>query len=177
MAEFDILEFEGRMNVDDFLDWLNTMEHVFEYCEPPEHTKLKLVSKCTRILLSNGKTKRDSMKEMVKEDRNLEKDEERKQKEKYLPVNYHQDVYLKIQNFMQRDLSMKYSAEFENLLIKEDLHESEEQVIHHLVGLGFNITRVIYLHSYHTLLDVMKLALKVEAINKYKSSTQTRSVV
>ena len=30
----DIPKFEGRMHVDDFLDWLNTVERVFEYCDP-----------------------------------------------------------------------------------------------------------------------------------------------
>ena len=40
----DILEFEGRMHADDFLDWLNTMERVFKYCDPLEHRRVKLVA-------------------------------------------------------------------------------------------------------------------------------------
>ena len=43
-SKFDILEFEGRMHADDFLDWLNTVERVFEYCDPPERKKVKLVA-------------------------------------------------------------------------------------------------------------------------------------
>ena len=31
--KFDIPEFEGRMHADDFFDWLNTVECVFEYCD------------------------------------------------------------------------------------------------------------------------------------------------
>ena len=47
-------------------------------------------------------------------------------KRKYLPFNYRQDIYVKIQNFKQRDLSVEnYSAEFENLMIKGDLREVE----------------------------------------------------
>ena len=42
--KFDIPEFEGRMHVDDFLDWLNTVERVFEYCDPHERQKVKLVA-------------------------------------------------------------------------------------------------------------------------------------
>ena len=34
--KFDNPEFEGRMHADDFLDWLNTVECVFEYYDPPE---------------------------------------------------------------------------------------------------------------------------------------------
>ena len=32
------------MHADDFLDWLNTVERVFEYCDPPERQKVKLVA-------------------------------------------------------------------------------------------------------------------------------------
>ena len=42
--KFDIQEFEGRMHAHDFLDWLNTVELVFEYCDPPERQKVKLVA-------------------------------------------------------------------------------------------------------------------------------------
>ena len=40
--KFDIPEFEGRLHADDFLDWLNTVERVFEYCDPPEGQKVKV---------------------------------------------------------------------------------------------------------------------------------------
>ena len=39
----------------------------------------------------------------------------------------------------------------------------------------FEIVRVIYLQPYNTLQDVIKLALKVETLNKYGSSITTRS--
>ena len=32
------------MHVDDFLDWINTMERVFEYCDPHEQKMVKLVA-------------------------------------------------------------------------------------------------------------------------------------
>ena len=41
--KIDIPEFEGRMHPDDFLDWLHTIERVFEYLEVPEEKKVKLV--------------------------------------------------------------------------------------------------------------------------------------
>lgn len=42
--KIDIPEFDGRMDVDDFLDWLNTMEYAFGYYESPEHKKVKLAT-------------------------------------------------------------------------------------------------------------------------------------
>ena len=48
-------------------------------------------------------------------------------KRKYLSFNYRQDIYLKIQNFKQQDLSVEeYSAKFVNLIIKGDLQEVKE---------------------------------------------------
>ena len=40
--KLDIPKFEGKANVDDFLDLLNTVESVFEYHEPSEHKKWSL---------------------------------------------------------------------------------------------------------------------------------------
>ena len=48
-------------------------------------------------------------------------------KRKYLPFHYRKDIFLKIQNLKQQNLTMEeYSAEFENLMIKGDFQESEE---------------------------------------------------
>ena len=71
----------------------------------------------------------------------------------------------------------EYSTEFENLMIKGDLREAEEQSIaRYLAGMRFDIARIIYMQPYNTLQDVIKLAFKVETLNKYRSSTTTRSV-
>ena len=102
----------------------------------------------------NGKKKIETWEKMKKE-----------LKRRYLPTNYHQDIYLKFQNFKQQDLIVEeYSAKFVNLIIKGDLQEAKEICIaHYIVGLRYDIARVIFLQPYHSLQDVMKLALKVGA--------------
>ena len=99
-------------------------------------------------------------------------------KRKYLSFNYYQDIYLKIQNFKQQDLSVEeYLAKFVNLIIKRDLQKVEKICIaNYIAGLRYDIVKVIFLQSYHSLQDVMKLALKVWAKNKYGNSTTTKSV-
>ena len=63
----------------------------------------------------------------------------------------------------------KYSAKFVNLIIKGDLQKAEKICIaHYIAGLRFDITRVIFLKPYHSIQDVMKLALKVGAKKKWK---------
>ena len=97
-------------------------------------------------------------------------------KRKYLPLHYRQDIFLKIQNLKQQNLTVEeYSAEFENLIIKGDLQEAEEQSIaRYLSGLRLEISKTVQLQPYNTLQDVIKLALKVEALNKYGGFTKNR---
>jgi len=39
-----ILEFEGLLNPDEFIDWMNTIEMVFEYKDDPDDKKAKPVA-------------------------------------------------------------------------------------------------------------------------------------
>ena len=51
----------------------------------------------------------------------------RELKRKYLPDNYRQEIFLKIHDFKQKDLSVEeYTAEFDNLMLKGELVEPEE---------------------------------------------------
>ena len=67
------------------------------------------------------------------------------------------------------------AAEFENLMIKGDFQEAEEQSIaRYISGLRFEISKTVQLQPYNTLEDVIKLALKVQALNKYGGFTTNR---
>ena len=69
----------------------------------------------------------------------------------------------------------EYSVEFENLMIKGDLQEVEEQSIaRYLAGVRFEISKTVQLQPCNTLQDVIKLALKDDALNKYGGFTITR---
>jgi len=39
----EILEFEGKLDPDEFLEWLQTVERIFEYKDIPEDRKVKLL--------------------------------------------------------------------------------------------------------------------------------------
>ena len=91
-------------------------------------------------------------------------------KRKYLPFHYRQDIFLKIQNLKQQNLIVEeYSADFENLLIKGELQEAEEQSIaRYLASLRFKISKTVQLRPYNTLQDVIKLTLKVKALSMFR---------
>jgi len=40
----DISEFEGKLDPDDFLEWIQTFESIFDYKEIPEDKKVKLIT-------------------------------------------------------------------------------------------------------------------------------------
>ncbi|KAK0598709.1 hypothetical protein LWI29_037260 [Acer saccharum] len=99
-AKVKIPEFEGKMQPDEFIEWLNTVDRIFEYQEVPEHRKVKLVAiklrKHASFWWENLKKQRDregrsKILTWIKMKMELTR--------KYLPDNYRQDVFLKIQNF------------------------------------------------------------------------------
>ena len=92
------------------------------------------------------------MKEMVIKRLKLKEHMKKELKNWYLPTNYRQDIYLKIQNFKQQDLSVEEcSANFENLIINGELQETEEQLIaRYLVDLRIDIGRVIFMQPYNS---------------------------
>ena len=42
--KIEFLEFNGSLIVEDFVDWLNQVERIFEYHEIPDHKRVKLVA-------------------------------------------------------------------------------------------------------------------------------------
>lgn len=42
-AQIHIAEFDGKMEAEEFLDWLDSMESYFDWKEVPEERKVKLV--------------------------------------------------------------------------------------------------------------------------------------
>ncbi|OMO92485.1 Retrotransposon gag protein [Corchorus capsularis] len=172
VPKVQIPEFDGRGQPDDFLEWLHTVERIFEYQDVPENKQVKLVAIKLRKHASlwwenlrmqrerNGKEKIRTWDKMVREF-----------KKKFLPEDYKQDVFLKLQNLKQGSMNvLDYTAEFDALMIKANINEPEEQTIaRYLAGLKISIANIVVLQPYRTLNDVIKLALRVEKQVRNKS--------
>ena len=93
----DIPEFEGQLDPNLFLDWLQTIEIVFEFKDIPSERKVKLVAlklrKYASIWWSNVVSKR-----VRKGKRKIKTWEKMKAKikSKFLPPHYFQDNFLKL---------------------------------------------------------------------------------
>ena len=161
----DIPEFEGQLDPDLFLDWLQTVERVFEFKDIPDERKVKLVAlklrKYASIWWSNVVTKR--VRKGKGKIRSWEKMKS-KLKSKFLPSHYLQDNFLKLHHLKQGSKSAKeYTREFEHLPLKCDLKEDESQtLIRYLSGLNEEIAHVVELHPYTSLDEFSILAHKVE---------------
>ena len=167
----EIPEFEGQLNPDEFIEWMNTVERVFEYKDVPDDKKVKLVAlklrKYASIWWSNVVSKRARKgKDKIRSWRKMKE----KLKTKFLPSHYLQDNYTKLHNLRQESKGVEeYTREFERLVMICDLRENEDQtIVRYLGGLNDPIRNVVELQHYTTLDEVCSLAHKVEQQRKAK---------
>jgi len=169
----EIPEYEGKLDPEDFLDWLHTVERVFEYKDIPEENKVKLVAlrlnKYGSLWWTNLCAKR--VRERKTKIRAWEK-MKTKLKARFLPNTYVQDCYSQLHNLNQGNLSVEeYTREFEKLVIKYDLQEPEEQtIVRYLGGLDPRYSNVVELQAYTTFDEVCVLPHKVEQQKKPKQT-------
>jgi len=160
----EILEFEGQLNPDEFIEWMNTVERVLEYKDVPDDKKVKLVAlklrKYASIWWSNVLSKRARKgKDKIRCWRKMKE----KLKAKFLAPHYLQDNYTKLHNLRQESKSVEeYTREFEKLVMICNLRENEDQtIVRYLGGLNDPIRNVVKLQYYTTLDEVCSLAHKV----------------
>jgi hypothetical protein len=127
--KLDIPEFNGKHDPDVFLEWLRSVERIFEYQEYSDAKKYKLTTlrftKFASLWLENlQEQRRRAGKEKIKSWIKLRK----RMKEKYVPRTYLQDKYVKLTSLKQGDLSVEeYIQEFEELTMLCGLVEEMEQ--------------------------------------------------
>jgi len=149
------------MDPDSFLDWLRTVERVFDYKDVPHEKKVKLMAlklrKYASIWWANLVAKRARKGKAKIRSWDQMRD---KLKDKFLPSHYIKDNYLKLHNLKQGAKNVEeYTREFEQLLFKCDLKEDETQtLVRYLSGLDEHIAHVIELHPYSSLDELSSLA-------------------
>ncbi|VFQ89805.1 unnamed protein product [Cuscuta campestris] len=135
----DVPTFEGKNDMDKFLEWLETVERVFDFKEVSDEKKVKIVAlkfrKDASTGWSNTCTKwRRNYKEPVAtwaKTKSL-------LKKKFFPAEYVRENFAKLQTLKQGSkLLEEYTRGFEELLLRCDLQEDDEQTfVRYLFGLN-----------------------------------------
>jgi len=118
----EILESEGKLDPNEFIEWLNTVGHIIQHTEVPNKKKVKLVTlklrKYTSLWWTNLCAKRvRNRKEKICSWEKMKV----KLKSCLLPSSYLQDRYSKLHNLFHGSMSVEdYTREFEKLLIECD---------------------------------------------------------
>ncbi|KAK4847049.1 hypothetical protein QYF36_024864 [Acer negundo] len=168
--------FNGLLGIEEFLDWLDEIESIFDYMEFPENKKVKLIACRLRGTASawwhahvrHSKTKIQSWQHM-----------KQLMISRFLPINYKDTLFQQYLNCCQGDRSVQeYADEFYRLLARTasyDLDESEDYLIAKFIaGLRVEIKDRVSprrLHQ-HTLPNAIRLATLVEQM-MHESETFT----
>ena len=124
----DVPEFEGKLEPEEFLDWLSIVERVFEYKDVSEDKKVKLVAlklrKYASLWWTNLCAKRiRNRKEKIQTWGKMKT----KLKARVFPSSHVRDSYAQLHNLSQDHMSVdEYTREFEKLLIECDIQEPED---------------------------------------------------
>jgi hypothetical protein len=172
----DIPEYDGRLDPDAFLEWLQTVERVFDYKTVPDSKKVKLVAlkfrKYASTWWSNVCTKRERMgKDKIRNWAKMKK----LMKEKFLPTYYLQENFSQLHNLKQGSKNVEeYARDFEYYMLKCDIREDEHQTLVRFVG-GLNsyIANACELHMPSTFEELRLMAYRIEKQLKGKGRLET----
>jgi len=169
--KFDPPEFEGSLNPEVFLEWMQSIERFFDIKEYSDEMAFKIailkLIKYASLWYENIKKQRiRDGKSRIKTWSKLK----RLMTKRFLPDNYKRGHYLKVSNLSQgRSTVEEYIREFEQLQIRSGIEEEQDQTMaRFLKGLDPGIAEKIDLQPYWSLEDLCKLAIKVEKYSKGK---------
>ncbi|GJZ12882.1 RNA-directed DNA polymerase [Tanacetum coccineum] len=172
--KIDIPDFEGKSHPDEFIDWLHTVERVFDIKNLSDEQKVKLVviklkknastwwEHVIKQRTREGKAKIANWSKMKK-----------KLMAKILLVQYCQEAFIEYHNYKQTSISVEeFTSEFDRLRLRCNVVEEDEETIAcYLAALKPEISDVVQLQQYWSYNDVCRLARKVESYLKKKGNT------
>ena len=157
----DLPEFSGTLQAEGFIDWLNEVERIFDYKEVPDHVKVKLVA---IKLKGRASVWWEQLRRSRERQGKAKITDWEKMKGHFLPFGYTQTLFQRLHSLRQGTRSVDdYTEEFYQLIARNDLSETEEQMVaRYLGGLRQPLQDVLSLHSLWTISEAYQLAFVME---------------
>lgn len=173
---FDIHEFTGTLNPEEFLDWLNMVEEILEFKRVSDDMRVPLVATRLKNRASAWwsqlkESRRRFGKAKIKSWEGLKKHMHRG----FLPYNYGRTLYNKLQNLRQGPRTVdEYALDFSSMITQTTLLETEEQLLYRFIG-GLRTQLQIPLQQFNhvTVFEAHQRALGMEL--QYKKSWTSSS--
>lgn len=157
--------YQGGLNPEELIDWINSMEKFFDYEETKDDKKVKFVVTKLKGHAAlwwdgvQGERKRLGKQPIKNWSRMVAK-----LRGKFLPSNYQQTLFRQMQNLRQRALIVKeYTEEFYKVIIRAgEAQDTDEKVARYMNGFGMDIQDEISLLSPKTVEKAYQIVLKAE---------------
>nr|XP_043633544.1 uncharacterized protein LOC122604740 [Erigeron canadensis] len=172
----DIPEYDGKLDPDEFVEWLRTVERVFDYKNTTEENKVKIFALKLRKYASTWWSNTCLKRERAGKDKiQTWPKMKTKMKQKFLSTYYIQKSFSQLHALKQGSgTAEEYSREFEYLLMKCDVPEDDPQtLVRYLEGLEPRVANVVELHSYQTLSELTLLSHKVDSQQRAKGKFES----
>jgi hypothetical protein len=161
----EIPDFSGSLKPEEYLNWSNAVEEVFELKEVPLEKRVPLVTIRFReravAWWQNFKYRRyqDNLPPL-----NDWHELKREMNREFLPLNYRQTLYQQLQSLTQGSRSVDdYTLEFYRLEARNQLNESEDQrVARYLHGLRGSIQDTLVVHTFYNVSEAQSKAKALE---------------
>ena len=127
--KLDIPSFDGHLHIEDFLDWLKTVESFFDYMDVLAEKQVELVAYKLKggasiwwdqVLINRRREGKGPIRSWARMRKLL--------KSRFLPSDYQQQLYRQYQLCRQRDRPVRdYAEEFYRLNARTNIYETEDQ--------------------------------------------------
>ena len=132
----DIPEFQGTLNLEDFIDWLNMVEEILEFRQVPDDARVSMVvthfkGQAMAWWQQLKESRRQANKACINSWDRLTKHMRRG----FLPFNYERTLYNKLQNLRQGTRSVdEYATEFFYMTARMTTSATQQQLISRFIG-------------------------------------------
>ncbi|KAI0530516.1 hypothetical protein KFK09_000060 [Dendrobium nobile] len=177
-VKLDIPYFDGKLHIEDFLDWERAIETFFEYMEIEPEKQVKYVA-CRikggasawwqQVLQTRRREGKGQVRNWPKMKQLL--------RGHYLPTDYEQMLYLQYQHCVQGNRSVNdYTEEFYRLSARNNLNESTNQLVaRYIGGLREAIQDKLELNTIWSLSQAVNYAIKEEMqLSRHTRGSQSR---